>query len=145
MSVALADDCSRTYEKKLMQLEEIDAQREAKEAFCNNNKHFKILIGIEHLMLGVPEKWRDKKIPKEKIFYSDGIKCDEHRFYLEALEKYVINFNLQMVQCLEQPKLCCPDQALEPSARKADASHKRLAGAVASSRPLISAVRFRFS
>jgi hypothetical protein len=99
--------CGRDYGNRLQQLQGVDAQQEAKKAFCSDNKHFKVLIGIETLMLGVPEKWRDKGISKKEIVYFDAIQCNEHRHFLEAQDKYVRGFNVQMVGCLELPASCC--------------------------------------
>jgi hypothetical protein len=102
-----ADDCVSVYGEKMKQLSNLNPQQEAKTAFCEGKPHFKALNGIEYLLVGVPKGWKNKKILVEEIFYYDGIKCDEHKLYLDVLENYARQFNIQMVSCLDGKGLCC--------------------------------------
>lgn len=104
---AFAEDCTGVYDGKMKQLNNRDPQQEAKKAFCEGKPHLKALSGIEYLLVGVPEDWKNRKIPTEDIFYYDGIRCDEQKLYLDALENYTRQFNIKMVDCLDGKGLCC--------------------------------------
>jgi hypothetical protein len=106
-----AGDRTRVYGDRTEKLESIVGVEEAITAFCNGRAHFKALTGVEYLMLGVPERWKNNSIAVEEIFYYDAIECDEQRKFLELQDTYVRTFNQQMVKCLETGRRCCPKRS----------------------------------
>lgn len=106
-----AEDCTRVYSDRIEKLKSIDGAREAIMMFCDGRAHFKVLTGVEYLMLGVPERWKNRSISVEEIFYYDAIECDEQHEFLELQDTYVRAFNQQMVECLETGRRCCPRQS----------------------------------
>jgi hypothetical protein len=106
-----AEDCTRVYSDRIEKLRSIDEAEEAITAFCRGKAHFKALTGIEYLVLGVPDRWKNSSIAVEGIFYYDAIECDKQREFLELQDTYVRIFNRQMVRCLETGQLCCPKRS----------------------------------
>ena len=109
--LTVSADCTRVYSDRVEKLESIDGAEEAITAFCHGRAHFKALTGIEYLMLGVPDRWKNSSIAVEGIFYYDAIECDKQREFLDLQDTHVRTFNQQMVKCLETGQRCCPKRS----------------------------------
>jgi hypothetical protein len=104
-----ANDCADTANTALLELNKLDPVAESNILYCSGKPTLKRFVGYETLLLGVPTDFDLSNITVEDIGYSDAVLCEEEFLFFAAENKYIRDFNQNMLRCLENGNQCCSD------------------------------------